>query len=466
MSFKRPIFWQQGTFLEPQHFQLLEVQRREELSSRLAAMQPWPWGLTDLEVNPDALGNMTFEPLRLDLWLPDGRHLSLPGNLQLSPRSFNQAWTNTDEPLAVFLAAPLLSMTGGNVNHHEATGGPQTQFRRLAFNAQADPDMVPDLLGGGPDGRVETLFHNAFLLFGPEAEQMVEPASLTPLARLARDGDRIRLVEDYAPPALRLYDASPVTRLMTDILEILKAKGRQFEEYKISPSQSQQENSAGTALSLVTILGVVCRYVARLHYLLFTQCLHPFAAFAAIRELAAELTIFAPGLTALGESLSGQGGGLRPYDHLDPFPAFQDTKFFITRLLDSISLGPELTLVFRREGRNFTLDLPASLTSAFICWLSVRSDLPREQAAESLSSFGKLAAPGRAENLVSFNLPGIALSLMAQPPLGLPRNPDTAYFSFRQSDPMWEEALRARRLILFWDRAPDQTIVTLSGNRL
>jgi type VI secretion system protein ImpJ len=92
--------------------------------------------------------------------------------------------------------------------------------------------------------------------------------------------------------------------------------------------------------------------------------------------------------------------------------------------------------------------------------------MPREQVSESLSTFGKLAAPSRVENLVSFNLPGIALTMLSSPPLGLPRNTETVYFSFRQSDPMWEEALRARRLVLFWDKAPDATIVSLSGNRL
>jgi type VI secretion system protein ImpJ len=466
MSFQRPIFWQQGTFLEPQHFQLLDIQRRDELTALLDALHPYPWGLTDLEINQQALANLTFEVLKLELWLPEACRLTLPGNLQLSPRSFSQAWPNSDEPLMVYLAVPLLSRSGGNVNLDPPPGEPQSQFKRLLYNSRQEPDQVPDLLGTGPDGRVETLFYNAFLMFGQEAEQTVEPVHLTPLARLIRDGDRFHLCSDYAPPTLKFYDRHPIKLLMDDILEILKAKGRQLEEYKITPSRSQLENSGGGALSLVTVLSVVCRYIARIHYLLAPRCLHPYTAFSAIRELAAELTLFAPGLSALGESLSGQGGALKPYDHLDPYPAFQDTKLFISRLLDSISLGPEMTLIFNREGRIFTLDLPASLTSGFICWLSVRSSLPREEAAESLSTFGKLAAPGRAESLVSFNLPGIALTLLPNPPLGLPRSPDAAYFSFKQSDPMWEEALRARRLVLFWDKAPDSTVVSLSGNRL
>jgi type VI secretion system protein ImpJ len=219
-------------------------------------------------------------------------------------------------------------------------------------------------------------------------------------------------------------------------------------------------------LTLITVLGVVCRFIARLHYLLAPPALHPYSAFAALRELAAELTIFAPGLTALGESLSGQGAGLRPYNHLDPYPAFHETKIMISSLLDSVTLGPDFIVVFRRDGSRFVADLPPTLTSAFVCWLSVRSSLAKEAAAESLTAFGKLGSPERVESLVSFNLPGLALTPLAIPPLGLPRSPDTSYFSLRQGNPMWEEAIKARSLALFWDRAPEGAVIALAGNRV
>jgi type VI secretion system protein ImpJ len=460
MSFYRHIFWQQGTFLEPQHFQLLELQRRNELSFLLGALQPYPWGLAELVIDREALSNFTFQILKLDLWMPDGRRLIHPGNLQMAARSFLKAWTNTDAPLEVYLAVPVFSLTSPNVNI-ESSESPVLSYR--LYNSQPEPELIPDLLGQGPDGRVETLDFNVHLLFGEEANDAVEALTLAPLAQLKRDGEKVSLSGEYSPPSLRIYTDNPLRQLMADLLEILKAKARQLEEYKISPTQIHMENSGGTALSLFTLLGVVCRYIAKLHFLL-SAALHPYAAFAAIRELTAELTVFVPGLSALGESLSGQGESLIPYDHLNPYPAFQQTKILIHRLLDAVSLGPELTLNFKREKRYFVLELPPTLNSNYICWLSVHSDLPSEQLAESLSSFGKLASMGRTENLVSFNLPGIALTLLTSPPLGLPRSPGTAYFSIRQSDPMWEEVIKSRRLVLFWDQAPENTLVTLSAN--
>jgi type VI secretion system protein ImpJ len=459
MSLNRPIFWQQGTFLEPQHFQLLELQNRDTMAFILGIHQPYPWGLLELEISQEALVNFTFEVVKLDLWLADGRRLMRPGNLELAPRSFAQIWTNTDDPLTVSLAVPVLSRTSGNVNPEAQGQG----FKRRLYNTCPEPEMIPDLLGDGPPSRVETLGLNAYVLFGIETAQAKEAVTLTPLARLQRDGDKVILHREYAPPSLKLYDEHPLRRLMMDVLELLKAKSRQLEEYKFSP-MTHTENSGGRALALVTVLGVVSRHIAKIHYLLVPQALHPFAAFTAIRELAAELTVFSPGLSPLGESLVGSGG-LRPYDHLDPYPAFLETKNLIKRLLESVAVGPELTLIFRRDGHRFVLDLPA-VSSNYVFWLSVKTQEERHKLAASLTSFGKLASPDRLENLVSYNLPGIGLSLLESPPLGLPRSPDTVYFSLSQNDPLWSEAVKARRLVLFWDQAPESALVTLSGNRL
>ena len=462
MSLDLPLYWRSGTLLEPQHFQIQDYQRRADLAFALAAFHPFPWGYHDLEIDRDSLANQSFQPLKVDLWLPDGRRLTLPGNLEVAPRSFAQSWPDTAASLEVGLGVPLFSKTSSNVNPEE--GAPAGAFRRKLFNSRPDPDNVPDLLGDGPDSRVDLLRYNAFILFGDEAANPPEGVMVAPMARLQREGEKVLARGDYAPPSIRLFADNPLRQLTMDVLEILLAKGRQLEEYKLSPSQSRAE-SGGGALALITVLGVVCRYIARLHHLLVPPAVHPYSAFSALRELAAELTIFAPGLTALGASLSGQGGGPRPYDHLDPYPAFLDTKLMIARLLDSVSLGPEMTVIFRREGRGFLADLPATLSAGFNCWLSIRSGLPRDALVQSVAGLGKLGSPDRVGTLVSLNLPGVALSPLANPPIGLPRSPDTVHFAIRQSDPMWEEAIQSRRLALFWDQAPEGSVVILSGNR-
>jgi type VI secretion system protein ImpJ len=480
MNFNRPIFWQQGTFLEPQHFQILEWQRRRDLSFLASSFFPYPWGISRLRLSPDALQNFSLSILELELFTPNGRHLMIPDNLKVPSRSFRQSWDKPDQPLPVCLALPLISETEANVEalpSQEGSGPGQGAPDLVAdsgqglvsrpFEAEPDPQAVPDLLAGGPEGHISCLWNKAFLLFGTETGKAPPGTVLVPLARLVREGDRVRQDTAYAPPSLRLYPESPLSEILMGVLELLLAKGRQLEEYKISPAQGQNESQlAGRGLALVTILGIVSRYAARLDALCGAPAVSPWAAYAALRELAAELTIFAPGLSALGQSLSGSGeAGLLPYNHMDAYPAFQRARAFIARLLDSVSPGPELTLVFQQDGKNFSLELPAWLDSSYAFYLSVRSGLSKEEAVRSFAAFAKLSSPAKMAGLISLNLPGIAIIPLPAAPVGLPRRDDTAYFSLGQSDPMWEEAVKARRLALFWDEAPEASFITLSANR-
>ncbi|MDR1312457.1 MAG: type VI secretion system baseplate subunit TssK [Deltaproteobacteria bacterium] len=464
MFYNRPIFWQQGTFLTPQHFQLLEYQRRAELSFILEALHPWPWGFSALKLNEDALASFTLEIMEMDLWLPGGFRLVVPGNAQVPASSFRKAWTNPDELLEVYLAAPDFAAGAANVetpqpDRHEPLGGPSKKLY-----SPAPSESVPDLLGGGPAAYVDTLVYNASLLFGAEAQD-AKGMTLLPIARLVRQGEKVRR-GDFAPAALRLYPDSPLRDLAADVMELLKAKGRELEEYKITPAQSRLESLASNSLALVSALGIVLRHTARLHNLLNGPAVHPYTVFSAIKELAAELTIFAPGVSALGEPLTGEGGALSPYDHKDPLPSFRETVGLIGRLLDTMTPGPDIFVVFQRDGRNFNLTLPPLPEGGCIFWISARTDLPAEEVKSSLSSYGKMASPERARNLISYNLPGVTLTPLREAPVGLPKRADTVYFAVRQKDHVWEEAVKAGRIQLFWDGAPERAELALVGSRL
>ncbi|MDR2354201.1 MAG: type VI secretion system baseplate subunit TssK [Deltaproteobacteria bacterium] len=467
MTHFRPIFWRQGSFLEPQHFQLLEIQRREELSFILASLHPWPWGLSSLRLNEDALANFTLEILNLDLFLPWGAHLIFPYNLQIPTRSFRKAWQNPDEILTVYLAIPDFSLTNANVAGSSFVPGEselKTDVLSRLYTPLSDPELIPDFLAGGPPGRVETLIHNGSLLFGEEAQSA--SGKLVPIAKLLREGERVTKAQ-FAPPTLRLFSGNSLFELVSEVLELLRAKGRQLEEFKITSAQSRLEALTANSLALITALGIVSRYVARLYFLLSATAVHPYAAFCTLRELIAELSIFNTSISALGESTGDPNvKSLSLYVHEDPYPAFLESRNLIARLLDGISPGPELSLTFSQSGQSYTLTLPEWLDKSYICWLSVQSNLPQEQMSANLSMYCKLSSPERINHLVSYNLPGVALRALREVPVGLPRVKGVTYFAIRQKDPLWEEALASKRLSLFWDQATPDTKVMLLGNRL
>jgi type VI secretion system protein ImpJ len=418
--------------------------------------------MVNFRINADALLNYDFSIQEMDLYLPNGFRLLYPQNVDVKGRSFRKVWTNPDDFLDVFLSVPYFNESVPNAFSGEKEG---TGAGGRLFSVKIGETEIPDLLGDGPGTKMETMVFNASLVFGPELKAAEEGHYLIPLAKLYREGEKARTAI-YAPPTLAVYPESCLRDVLTDVLELLRAKGRQLEEYKTGPARGGKREDGDAGVNLVLTLLIVSRHTARLHGLLNGTALHPYTAFSALREMAAELTIFAPGVSALGESLSGNGKALPPYDHLDPYPGFLETRNLAARILDSINPGPDLMIAFRRDGEYFNLEFPDWMDLNFTAWISLSTEGNLLQARESLVNYAKLSSQSRLQSIISYNLPGIALNSLRDAPVGLPRRGGTAYFAVRREDPLWEEAVKSGRLALFWDNAPEKCSLTLVGNRL
>jgi type VI secretion system protein ImpJ len=465
MIFNRDIRWRQGSFLEPQHFQMMDLRRRLELSFLSGALFPHAWGLANLQINETALLGGFLEVQKLDLWLADGRRLIFPDNLVILGGSFREAWKPAAETLQVGLFAPHFYLAGANAQDPRPfsslgeSPAPAETSREKLYQCQEEPDLAPDLYGSGPPGRVETLLFQARLVFGPPKADW--PGQVIPLARLRREGDQARLDPTYAPPALVLYPGHPAKTLLGEALTLLLARLSQLEEFRLDPALSRRPDPGGPGPALVALLGVLGRHLPRLSILESSPTLHPFTVYAALAELAGELAIFAPREADPANSLFLPP----PYDHLDCLAALNSLRTVIARLLEALSLGPTVSLPFRREGERFELDLPPEGLGQEPYSLAIRTNLESPELNSRLSWRARLGPPERVALLATHSLPGIGLAPLKSPPFGLPSRPGLGYYLIRHSDPLWAESLQAGRLTLLWPEAPAETTVRLVAGR-
>ncbi len=103
MTIQRPLFWHQGLFLQPHHFQLLDLTSQSQLSPFRDFLMPYFWGVWELEIHRAALGNRSFNALKGEFLFPDGTHVVFPGNALIEPRSFDEAWVEGGKPFTVFI---------------------------------------------------------------------------------------------------------------------------------------------------------------------------------------------------------------------------------------------------------------------------------------------------------------------------------------------------------------------------
>ena len=130
----------------------------------------------------------------------------------------------------------------------------------------------------------------------------------------------------------------------------------------------------------------------------------------------------------------------------------------LMRLLNEITLGPEMFVRFERDSAVETL-YQADLPPAFFgprhrYYLMARSALEPAEISELLMLEGKLAPPDSIETTVSRALPGIELIPLQTLPLGMPRRSGAAYFRIESQSALWESVAGDGRLALFLPNPP------------
>ncbi|MDR3300677.1 MAG: type VI secretion system baseplate subunit TssK [Candidatus Accumulibacter sp.] len=456
MNNNRPLFWEQGVFLQPQHFQL---EQRLHLGMRAFAtsfLNPHLRGIARLEINENALDGEIFEIQTLSMLLPEGDWIDFPGNATLAPRPFRDVWTNPEIPLPVYVGIAPFRPEGGNVY---PTDEPESVPDSYRFTAPLTPDLIADLHGDGPQADVRTLRYRLRLCFGDE---MRDSATRVPIARLIRDGERVRLDHGFVPPVADIHASAALVGMLRDVRDILLSRARQLEEFKMVGGDVTQSGLAGTAengntslygVTLFSVLGVISRNVPELDQMLAAPRLHPWPVFISLCRLVGELSVFSATLSPLGETPQGQRA-VPSYDHDNLYECFQAACGVVTRLVDALVVGPDFALTMEARGEFLDTQMPQSAcNNSYSYWLLMRSQT-ENTLAQKVAAFGKLAPRNELPNIVARALPGVRLIAADTPPVGLPRRKDTAYFQIDQNDSLWWQILQHGEIGFFLPDAP------------
>ena len=79
------VVWEEGMYLAPHHFQAQRRYVEDALAGAVAALFPFPWGVSTLALDTEALANGTLALARARGILPDGTPFNLPDADALPP---------------------------------------------------------------------------------------------------------------------------------------------------------------------------------------------------------------------------------------------------------------------------------------------------------------------------------------------------------------------------------------------
>jgi type VI secretion system protein ImpJ len=458
MDIERSLFWHQGLFLQPQHFQLEARHFSSLLKPYQKFLQPHTWGLGRIQVSASALGSHSFSLQKGEFLFPDGTYAVLPGNAVIQTRSFDDAWIEGGKPLKVYVGLHNWKEEGGNVTilpNLELLGEVTTRFVTTA-----DPEEVPDLHQDGPAAQVKRLHHAVKIFWETEKDQLGD-YTLLPVAQLERSGDDILLSQQFIPPCLTITAVEPILQTVREIRDQIASRSYQLESYKQTRGIHTAEFGARDMVFLLA-LRTLNRYCPLLFHLTESgQQVHPWHAFALLRQLVGELSTFSTEVGVLG-ALGDGTQLLAPYDHHHLWHCFFSAKATITRLLDEITAGPEYIIELVDDGTYFAAELQAKLfEGANRFYLVLETDDDPQAVRGALDGIAKIAPRETLPILIARALPGIKLDYLAVPPQELPRRARAVYFQVDHHGDMWREVQTRKNLALYWDAAPEDLKVEL-----
>lgn len=454
MSLPAGIYWHQGMFLQPQHFQLAELHQQFQRTPLMGAMQPHFWGLGALELSAAAIANRAIEIVSGKFLFADGSYIEYPGNAIISPRSFKAAWVEGDRPFMVYLGLRRLSWQDQNVTvvHPGVDGEAPNMQVPTRFVSPPGAEEVADLYAAGPAAQVRSLFYVLRIYFEDELDGLSD-YNLIPIACLVRDGDAIKMSPGFVPPCYVLEGSDALVQQVKDIRDEMAARARQLNEYK-SPREMQKSEFDSSYMVFLLALRSLNRICPYLQHLVESRHIHPWTVYGALRQLVGELSSFSENVNMFGETEDGPYG-LPPYQHNDLGNCFARAHTLISHLLSEITVGPEFLATLKPDGDGYAVDLPKSFFGPRTrFYLVVRSEAGADAVVEPLLRNARLAAATEMPKLTALALPGVELIHMPSAPQGLPRRAHSHYFRIEQASQPWEAIEREGRIALWWLDAP------------
>jgi len=464
MQNNRQLCWGQGQFLTPQHFQQQDLFNQWLETAHWRLSNPNGWGVVTLQIREHALEASTFEVSRCEVLTRDGLFLqggadANNANTVIPARRFQGLMDAAGGPLSVYLGLPRYQNGHANLSSKEASSPPGSVPPRFGLVSQELGDLFDVET---PSARLDFVEYNLPLFFDREegfstaeqAAELIKVAELVPVS----SGVGARLSTSYIAPCVRIDSSSVLSTRLRGVRDLLTAKGKEYEAIKRQrqdPIRLQQ-------------MQTLARYIPLVHHLVEIGRIHPEPAYALLRQMVGEFSVFSEKVTALGASMVGgeeeAGSELPGYDHERLFFCFDAAIGKLQELVRTLDAGTEAGIALVREGRYYRASLPPSVfeTERARYYLMIDSPVRGELLWQRLQKTAKVSPMDDMQRLLASALFGLKMELVPIPPEDLPhRGGNKTFFQIDTKHPVWTRIRDQQNIAVYCDLDPNETSMKL-----
>jgi len=457
MDPKGPVFWYQGLFLQPQHFQQSDIYTESLLAPLKNYIQPFFWGVSGMDIDEGALKDMVFDLKNGEFIFQDGTWVGINKNGKVRSRSFRALWSQSKDPFIVYLGLKRWNFNGENLRVD--AGDDSSGVFSSRFIAKYVSSETPDLYQEEHKASVETLDYAINFIWDSEIEHYSE-YHLMPIARIEFNGQDPFIAQDFVPPAVTLSSSPVLLRYFKNIKDILFSRCLILSEYK-NPKGFLKSDFQSSYFNFLLASRTINRYISIINHLSTASHIHPWTLYGVLTQFIGELSVYTDRIDAVGRTKTGEEL-LPTYDHNNLGHCFKQAYLLIDEILDSLLRGMESIVRLIRDGDYFTALVPANLLiSSNAFYLGIKAEEDRGMLLDTAKHILKMSCQEDMPTLIRRSLPGLPLEYAPEPPPGLPKRANVIYFRIEHTNKYWENIQNNANVCVFWAGAPDDVSIDL-----
>ncbi|MBV4366734.1 type VI secretion system baseplate subunit TssK [Erwinia phyllosphaerae] len=453
---QQQIYWHSGLYLQPQHFQSLDLHNAWLHARYNQLARPYNVGIIEVTINSVALEDAVLSVDNLRFLMPGGDYLQYPGNCQIAKRDFRDLWQHRDRPLTFWLALKRFDPVHRNVT----LPGKEGERAGTRWLSGGEATMMKDVYDHAPDAAVTRLSYNVQLLTDAEKESAVDCEYL-PLIRLSHDGEKVICDPDFSAPAVTLRGSPTLAYLIDSLYFEISARTKKLEEYKRTAHLNSRRESGNQLIQLLAIRSLN-RALPILKNYIEAQQVHPWQIYNLLCQLTGDLSSFSDSCSCLGEWRGEEHAALR-YDHYQLCHSFSRVRQTLLALINDLVLENNTYIRLGHEKGIYSsaLEEVAAGKKGQILLMLRSSQIAFDDKRFSQTGNFKLAAREAIDDLIQHALPGIPITRCAEIPHGVPNRNDTACYFIRRDGELWQQVETNRSIAFYSPDMPDDLLVQL-----
>ena len=421
MGWDNKVVWGEGLFLQPQHLQQQERYLERQIRASTAALTPFCYGFSRLDVDPDMLllGKVALRSAAG--LMPDGTPFALPGD--------------ADAPPPLDLPETLRNATLHLVLPSRQPGGidtaPPDRIETAARFVTAEHEAI-DTNAGYQSTAMLPIGRLRLRLSPAEAQNGEVALGVVRVVEVKADRSVV-LDEAYIPPIL----VGSASNVIAGFINTLQGLLHQRAE-TIAGRLSESTARGAAEINDYLLLQLCNRYEPLMAHL--TASIgqhHPEQLYRVLLQLAGEILTFT--------ETSKRPPVFPQYRHDDLHGTFRPLMAALRQAFSTVfvATAEPIPLQERAYGIRVGPILDRSLVTDATWVLAVKAQIPPETLRRNLPNQIKIGPVEQIRELISVALPGIEIAALPVAPRQLPYYAGTSYFELDRRSAYWAALARA-----------------------